>query len=89
MAERDPKVHEVCNFGEYVVTRRVYPTAPVYVSAGVIREFATDYLTEIWRRIPMFVRITINGSVEWSGISDLHSTDEPAWTDNILDHRHS
>ena len=60
---REPQIHEVWTFGEDGVTCEFHPTARVNVGAGVVGEFATDYLTESWCRIPMFVRTFINGSV--------------------------
>ena len=81
---REPHIHEVWAFGEDGVTREFYLTVQVDVGAGVVGEFATYYLTESWHRIPIFGRISINGSVEWLGAPEFHRTDGPAWTANIL-----
>ena len=86
---REPQIHEVWDFGEDGVTREIHPTAQVDVSAGVFGEFATNYLTESWRRIPIFGRISINGNVEYLGIPDFHRTVDPAWTAYILSPRSS
>ena len=45
----------------------------------------TDYLTPIWRRVPMFGRNFINGNVKWLGVPDLLMNDVPPWTLNLLD----
>ena len=89
MDGKDPQIHEVWTFGEDGVTREVHPTAQVDFGAGIVRDFTTNYLTGIWRRFPMFVKIYINGSVEWLGIPDFHRTDGLAWTAIILDPRPS
>ena len=86
---REPQIHEVWDFGEDGVTREIHPTAQVDVSAGVFGEFATNCLTESWRRIPIFGRIFINGNVEYLGIPDFHRTVDPAWTAYILSPRSS
>ena len=75
---RDPQIHEVRTFGEDGVMREVHPTARLDVGDGLVREFATDYLTEIWRRVPMFGINSINGSVQWLGVPDFLRTDGPA-----------
>ena len=82
---RYPKIHEVWTFGEDGVTPEVYQTACVDVSDFLSECFATNYLTQNWRRIPMFRRIYINGSVEWLRVPDFLSNDGPPWTLNILD----
>ena len=83
--DQDPHNHEVWDFGDDGVTCELHPIAQVDVGAGIVREFATNYLTESGRRIPIFGRIYINGSVEWLGVPDFYRSDGPAWTANILD----
>ena len=56
----------------------------VYFGAGFVREIATDYLTGIWRIVPMFSSKSINGSVEWMGVPEFLRTNGPAGTANIL-----
>ena len=51
---RAPQIHEIWALREDGVTRKFHRTAQVNVSAGVIAEFMTDYLTETLRRIPFF-----------------------------------
>ena len=82
---KEPQIHEVWAFSEDVVMREVHPTSRLDVSAGVVGKFATDCLTEIWHMIPIFGRISINGSVEWLSVPEFHRTDGPAWTANLLD----
>ena len=81
---RKPQVNEVWTLGEDGVTREVRTKAQVDVGTGFIGEFATDYLTEIWRRFCMFGRNYINRSVQWLVVPDFLRTDGPTWTDNLL-----
>ena len=81
---REPEVHKICTFGEDGVTPKVHTTAQVDVSAGFVSEFSTNYLTEDGRRIPMFGRKSINGSVEWLGVTAPLRTNGIPWNDNIL-----
>ena len=54
------------------------------VGAGFNGEFSTDYLTTSWRRILMFGRNYINGSVEWLSVPYLMRNDGPPWNLNIM-----
>ena len=82
---RHPEIHKVWTFGEHVITPEVHPFAHVDVGAFVRDCFATDYLNENGRRVPMFERKSINGSFEWMGIPDFLRTDGPPWYSNLLD----
>ena len=84
MDGHEPQSHEVWTLGEDGVTPQVYPTARVDVSAGFIGEFVTFYLTENWRRIPMFRVNPINGSVQCLGFPATLRTNGLPWPDNIL-----
>ena len=84
MDRREPHIHKVWTFGEDGVTREVYPTVQVDVGTGCVVEFATNYLTQSWRRVPMFSVNSINGSVQWLDVLDLLRTDGPLWTGNVL-----
>ena len=84
MDGRDPQIHEVWNFGEDGVTPEVHSTAQVDVGARFVGKFATNYLTENGRRIPMFGVNSINGSVQWLGVPAPLRTCGPPCTDNIL-----
>ena len=84
MDGREPQIHEVWTFGEDGVTREVHPTAQLDVVSGLVGEFSTDDLTEIWCRVPMFGINSINVSVEWMGVPDFLRTYGPAWNANLL-----
>ena len=85
MDRQESRIHEVWNFGEDGVTREVHPTAQVDVGDGFFREFSNNYLTEIWRRVPMFGRNSINGSVKRLGVPDFLRTNGHTWTVDLLD----
>ena len=89
MDGRDPQIHEFWTSGEDGVTREVHLTAQVDVGTGFVRESATNHLNEIWRRVPMFGRNFINGSVQWLGIPDLLETYGTAYTTILLVPDHS
>ena len=78
---QQPQIHEVWFFGEEGVTPKVHPTARVDVGDFVGECY---YLTPTWRRIPMFVRNYINGSVEWLGVPNFLRNDDPPCTLNLL-----
>ena len=80
----EPQINEVWAFGSDGITCEVHPTAQVYVGARVMGYLSSDYLTEIWRRIPILNQISINGSVEYLGIPEFHRIGEPFWDDNLL-----
>ena len=86
---RKPQIHEVWTFGEDGVTHEVHPKVQVDVHTGFVREFATDYVTPSWRRVPMFVRNDIMGSFKCLNIPDFLRTYGPPWNSNILDPRPS
>ena len=81
---RDPQMHKVWCFSSGGITREVHPSALVDVSAGLVVQFSSDYLTEDGRRIPIVGQISINGSVEYLGIPDFHRVSGPFWDDNLL-----
>ena len=60
-----PEIYEAWNFIEDGVTLEVHLTARVDVRAFFGELFATNYFTPTWRRIPLFGRNYINGSVKW------------------------
>ena len=84
MDGQESQIHDVWTFGKDRVTREVPPTARVDVGAGFVGEFATNYLTEYWRRIPMFGVNSINGSVQWLGVPAPLSTNGSPGTDNTF-----
>ena len=82
--KRQPEIHEVWTFGEDGVTPEVHLTARADVVAFVGDYFSTYSLAPTWRRVPMFGRKSINGSIEWLGVSVFLRNDGPPWTLNIL-----
>ena len=81
---RHPKIHDVWDFREAGITPEVHPTAHVDVGAFVGEFFATNYLTQTWRRVPMFVRKSMNVSVKWLGVPNFLRNSGPPWTLNLL-----
>ena len=49
-----------------------------------MEEFSSDYLNESGRRILILGRISINGSVEYLGVTDFHITGGTFWAANIV-----
>ena len=43
-----------------------------------------NYLAEIGRRVSMYGRNSINGSIEWLSVPFFGCNDAPPWTENIL-----
>ena len=80
VGRRQLKIHEVWTLGNDGSTLKIHPTARVDVGAFIGDCFATDYLTENGRRVPMLGRKYINGSFEWMGVPDFLRTDGPPWT---------
>ena len=56
---RKPEVHKVWILGEDGVTPEVHPTERVDVGDRIVGDFATHYLTDNGRRVPMFVKKSI------------------------------
>ena len=49
----EPQIPEFWTFGEDCVTPEAHPTARVDVITEFVGAFVTNYLTPIWRRIPI------------------------------------
>ena len=81
---RQPETHEVWNFGDDRITRKFYPVARVDISAFLGDCFGTNYLAKNGRRMPMYGRKLINGSVKWLGVPTFLRNYGPPWADNIL-----
>ena len=79
-----PEIHEVWTFGDNGITPEVHTFVRVDVSAFIGDCFGTDYLTENGRRVPIFGRKSINGSIEWIGVPSFLRNDGPPWGENIL-----
>ena len=82
---RQPQIHEVWIFGENGDTLEVFPTARVDVGDFVGDFLLPISLLNIWRRIPMFVRNSINGRVKWISVPNFLRNDGTPWTLNLLD----
>ena len=81
---RQPEIHEVLTFGDDGIMPEVHLTEIVDVGTFVGDYFATNYLTENGRRVPMFGRKLINGIFEWMGVPEFMRTNGTPWTANIL-----
>ena len=81
---QQPEIHEVWTFGDDVITPEVHPFARVDVGAFIRDCFGTNYFAENGRRVPIFRRKSINGSVKWLGVPSFLRNDGPPWDDNIL-----
>ena len=79
-----PEIHEVWTFREGGVTPKVHPAACIEIDAFLGECFATENLTPTWCRLPMFGKISINGSVKWLVVPNFLRNDGPPWTLNLL-----
>ena len=84
MGGREPQIHKLWSFAEEGVTREVHPFARIGVGDFIGDCFQTAYATEIGRRVFIYGRKSINGSVEWIVVPDLSCNTGVAWTKNIL-----
>ena len=84
VGRKQPEIYEVWTFSDNKITPKVHPFARIDVSNFVGDCFATDYLIENGRKVPMIRRKCINGIFEWMGIPDFLRTNGPPWTANIL-----
>ena len=66
---RQPQIQEFWSFAEDGNTCEVHLFAPIDVCDFSRDCFRTDYVTEIGRRVFIYVQKYINGSVEWLGVS--------------------
>ena len=81
---RQPEIHKVWTFGDNRLTPKVHPFVRVDVGAFHSDCFVTDYLAENGRRVPMYGRKLMNGSVKWLGVPTFFRNNGPPWADNIL-----
>ena len=77
-------MHKIWCIGSDEINREVHPTAQVDIGAGTVGQFSSHYLAENGRIIPILGQISINGSVIFLGIPNLHRTSEPMFTENLL-----
>ena len=78
------QIHEVWTCGDNRITPEVHPFARIDVRAFIGEYFGTDYLAENGRRVPMFSRKSINGSVKWLIVPSFLKNDGTPWAENIL-----
>ena len=81
---REPQIHELWIFAEDGITREVHPFARIDVGNFRGDCFRTTYTTEIGRRVSIYGRKLINGSVEWLGVPAPSCSTGVTWTENIL-----
>ena len=65
---REPQIHELWFFAEDGITREVHPFARIDFGGFSEDCFHTAYATEIGRRVFIYGRKCINGSIEWFGV---------------------
>ena len=70
-------------FAEDSITREVHPFARIDVGNFIGDCFRTTYVTEIGRRVSIYGRKWINGSVEWLCVPALSCGTGVTWTENI------
>ena len=56
--------------GLYTIGQEVHPTTHVEILDGTIGEFVTDYLAKNGLRIENIGKLSVNNSVQFSGLSD-------------------
>ena len=66
----EPQIHEFWCLGLDEISREVRPTSRVKVTAGTFREFVYDYLTLNGSIIEIIRRLSVNESVQFSGLYD-------------------
>ena len=81
---REPQIHEFWIFAEDGIIREVHPFALIDVGNFSGDCFRTAYATEIGRRVSIYGRKSINGSVEWLGVPIPSCGTGVTWTENIL-----
>ena len=84
VGRRQPQIQEVWTFADGGITREVHTFACVDVGAFSRDCFHTDYFDEHGRRVYIYSRKSINGSVEWLGVPRFGCNDGPPWTDHLL-----
>ena len=67
---REPQIHELWCLCLDRICRKVHSTAYVEVPAGTIRYFVTDYIAKNGRQIPIIGQLSVNGSVQFLGLTD-------------------
>ena len=81
---REPQIHELRSFAKDRITREVHPFARIDIGDFSGDCFHTAYATEIGRRVFIYVRKSINGSVERLGVPAPSCGTGVAWTENFF-----
>ena len=68
---REPQIHELWCHGIYGIFCKVHPYARIEILDGTVGEFSTDYISENGRRNKVIGKISINGSVQFIGLSQI------------------
>ena len=63
-----PQISKLWSFAKDRITREVHPFARIDVGDFSRYCFQTNYTTEMWRRVAIYIQKSINGSVEWLGV---------------------
>ena len=80
---REPQIHELWSFTKDGITRKVHPFARIYVGDFGGDCLHTAYATEIGRRVFIYGRKSIHGSVKWLGVPAPYCGTGVTWTENI------
>ena len=81
---RQPQIQKLWSSAEDRITREVHPFAQIDVSNFSGDCYHTAYATEIGRRVFIYGRKSINGSVEWLDIPAPSCDTGVAWTENTV-----
>ena len=68
---RDPQIHKLCFWVIDRIYHEVQLTARVKIPSGTVGEFVPDYISENGRRNKVIGKISINGSVQFIGLSQI------------------
>ena len=85
---QEPQIHKLWSFSKDGITRKVHPFGRIDVGNFSGDCFHTAYTTEIGRRVFIYGRKSINGSVEWLSVPGPFYDTGVAWTKNFLGYLH-
>ena len=68
---REPHIHKLWCHGVDGICREVHPYSRIYIPDVTVGEFVTEYFSENWRCNQIIGKLSINGSVQFIGISDI------------------
>ena len=81
---RQPQIHELRSVAEEGITCEIHIFARIDVGDSRRDCFQTDYATEIGRSVAIYRQKSINGKVEWLGITAPFCNTGVTWSKNIL-----